>query len=923
MSYAAPERATTSRRGDSWALSRRAMLRLAGLPVETVHALRCPDSCRWADLVLDEEQRLTAAGAALSDLLHPLVKDHPDDGARRTLLRLRRDLFNNRMPLAPDGDLALLAPMSTRACEEVAAWFDARRALDELAAEGRYLLDRELPATRAALRELAGEERLRLGLLLASPTLEAQLDRFVRTDPARPDKRARKIERSLLAYLYRTACKTSPFSTFTGVALGEFRPEAEAEAEAARDGAGLTLPDSWSSHPRLNTVVLGRLAERIVADPARRVDLPLAPASGWVRDDDRVRYVRRWVAAGDDTAAVTFDAVRDQLFYLRRSGTLERMLALFEDRGTMRHQELVDWLDADTGAGPQECARYLATLLDLGMMQVPTLHTDVHSPDPLRSFRAALAALDRPWSREAAAALDGPIACIDRYASADTGTRRQLLTELRGGLAAALEAAGDGGVTLPQTLLYEDVRVGDEPVPMDGGFWDTDVAEPLRRLEQVMPAFDLTLPQRITFTGFFVARYGRGGRCDDLLKLVHDFHEDFFDQYLTVVSRRKRFDDDGEYVPEENWLGLSRIGAVDRARRRFVEGMLRLWEGRDASADELHIGESLLTAVSEELETEDAAFTAQTHFLQPAAESGEPLLVLNQSFGAMSFPFSRFTHCFSAREEAGHGQAAAGRGLSDELRDTVRRLQPEDTVFAELTGGPVSSNLNLHGRLADYEIVCPGETSSLPEEYRIRLDDLYLEHEEGEDRLVLRSKRLGLAVVPLYFGYLVPIALPEIPRTLLLLSPTSRAKWDPWDGIPEGAPRQGVTFRPRVRHGPIVLSRRSWQTRVGDLPLPSSHASEDEAFLAWHRWRRLHRIPRRVFAAFHSVAAGGASKPQYVDFDSPLSLSAFAGLAKEPEAVVVLREMLPDEDDLPARSARGHHVAETAVETFTSRKPLR
>lgn len=38
------------------------MLRVAGLPIDTVRALRCPESRRWADTVLAEEERLRAAG---------------------------------------------------------------------------------------------------------------------------------------------------------------------------------------------------------------------------------------------------------------------------------------------------------------------------------------------------------------------------------------------------------------------------------------------------------------------------------------------------------------------------------------------------------------------------------------------------------------------------------------------------------------------------------------------------------------------------------------------------------------------------------------------------------------------------------------------------------------------------------------------
>lgn len=86
----------------------------------------------------------------------------------------------------------------------------------------------------------------------------------------------------------------------------------------------------------------------------------------------------------------------------------------------------------------------------------------------------------------------------------------------------------------------------------------------LRAVEGVLPMFDLTLPHRITLHGFFVARYGRGGRCDDLLGLVHDFHEDVFDQYVSFTAKRTAFDENGEYVPEENWLVGPSCGASTR-----------------------------------------------------------------------------------------------------------------------------------------------------------------------------------------------------------------------------------------------------------------------------------------------------------------------------------------------------------------------
>ncbi|UED87396.1 lantibiotic dehydratase [Streptomyces profundus] len=884
-------------------LGPRFVLRVAGLPVDAVRALRSPAARDWADEVLAERERLRAAAESLGDLLHDLVAGRDDEAVRRALLKLRREVFNLRLPRNPDAALALVASVDPEAAPPLARWLSERATLAEAEAAGDALLTAELTRTRAALRELLAEERLRDGVLLASPALDGQLDAFAGTPPNRADKRGRKIERSLLAYLYRTARKTSPFSTFTGVALGRLAEEGQGPGAAAVAG-------DWRGHPRLNVLAVGRIADAVVADPARRADLPVAPAPGWGLDEDRVRYVRRWVTAGDDDTAVTFDTVKDRLFFLRRSGVLDRMLALFDRAEQVRYGEVAAWLAKDLDAAPDEVERYLAALLDVGMVRVPCLSLQAHDTDPLVAFQRSLRTLERPWAVRVANALDGPADCLRRFPAADPAGRRALLAELRGQLADIQRELGIAEPRVPRTVLYEDTVAPEVTAGRDA--WTEALAEPLRSVERVLPAFDLTLPQRLTFRGFFLARYGAGGRCDDLLKLIHDFHEDFFDQYLSFTSRRTAFNAKGDYVPEENWLGLPQLRAVDAARRTFVDGVRARWAARqEAGTDgELVLDDGLFDATEAELGALPREPAHHSHHVQLAGE--EPLVVLNRSYGGLHFPFSRFTHCFDDGDARG--------ALSVELREHARRLQPPGAVFAEVTGGPVTSNLNLHGRLTDYEIVCPGETSSVPADRQLRLEDLSIVHDKDTDRLSLRSARLGCEVIPVYLGYLVPLALPEVPRTLLLLSPTSMAPLDVWGGVPEAEPERGVTRRPRVRYGRLVLARRSWRAPAEVLP-PRAAGSGDAAwFLSWQRWRREHGLPARVFATVKDSAARGATgaKPQFVDVDSPLSLLAFEGLLRSNEAVVTFREALPDEEGPHLRTERGAHVMELAVETATS-----
>ncbi|WP_329100874.1 lantibiotic dehydratase family protein [Micromonospora sp. NBC_01699] len=886
------------------------VLRVAGLPVTAVRRLRSPTTSEWADEVLRREHRLAARGAELSEALHGLVKANEDELSRRRLLTLRRQVFQNVLPADPAGAVELVGSADDPVASRLSGWLRDRRELAELRDAGAAVLADELARNRDELRLLVDEPRLRLGLLVASPVLAGQLRELPAGDGAR-DKRARRLERSVLSYLYRTACKTSPFSTFTAVGLGRFTTEPTTPVESTTtagptttaEGDRIDLPGAWTSRVRLNVVVLGRLVELVMADPGRRADLPVELTAGWRHDDDRIRYVRHWVTTGDDDAPVSFDSIRDRLFFLRRSGLLDRLIGLFAERPALRCGDLLRWLADEQGAAPQECERYLSALLDLGMLQVRCLRTDVHTPDPLRALRDALRDVDRPWATGLAGRLDGLVRYLDRYPAADVETRRRLLADLRADLGEIARDLGAPAAPIPQALLYEDVAVDGGPARLDLDRWERLIGPGLAAVERILPAFDPILAHRLTLKGFFVARFGVGGRCDDVLKLVEDFHEDLYRQYVSYTADRRPYDEHGAYLPEENWLGLPGITALDDARQLFAGHLRTLHAGHPPGAD-LHLDDRVVAEVAARLEPLRGPFVAQSHFVQLVAREPDPLVVLNQSYGGLSFPFSRFTHCF-------------GPDLADRLRRHARLVAPEGAVLAEVTGGAASTNLNLHGRLVDHEIVNPGETSCAPPERQLPLGDLTVTHDVGADRLVLRSRRLGREVIPLYFGYLIPVALPEIARTLLLLSPASTGHLDVWAGVPAGEAHAGVTTRPRVRYGHVVLSRRSWHAYAAELPIRVPGTPEHEWFLGWRRWRLTHALPRQVFVTVHQPggATGRPAKPQYLDFDSVLSLVALEGLVKTRQARLVLREMLPAEDQLHVHSDLGTHVAELAVQT--------
>jgi len=904
-------------------LAPRFMARFSGLPFDAVAGLRQPRSIEWAVQLIDLRNRLEEHGRMISDELAQLVKSNEDTAFRRLLLNTRRQLFTCDRP--KDGR-AVAARIGGHTGAALNEWLDRHEELTVRLADP--VVDQELAAAKAHLRTLGHEPRLRQALILASPTLDEHLSSYLDADPGKLSKRQRRIERSLVEYTYRCASKTSPFSSFTGVAVGEFDTHCD-------ERYALTVDERWTDHTQLNIAVLGRIGELILQQPQLRPDLPVELVTGLSTEADRIRYVRRKVSQGDNTASASFDSVTENMFFLKQGNGLETLIRICGAEGRLPYGRLLDLFAEHLKVGQEDCDRFLSTLLRLGLLSVPALAVDIHSGDPVSSFADSVRGIGLDWSQRLAAGLDEVARLVHGYCGAPIASRRGTLEEIRERLGRLQLELGAEAVSLPRTLVYEDTRAAAVPVRLDGQQFANEVCSDLVALSRIMPIFDVAMPHRLTLRGFFLARYGLGGRCEDLLELVTDFQEDLYHYYVQVAGASVRFAPDGTFRPTENWLDQLEITAIDGALQLFSARMRTLVATEPGAAQpaEVEIDDAFVTAVAAELRPVAAGFRPESHFVQLNDTGARPTAVLNRSWGGVSFPFSRFTHDF------------ADLGLAEQLREWHQEIQPEGAIFAEVTGGAARTNLNLHGRLTDYEIVCPGETSTTPTDRQIALADMSLRHDTASGRLVLHCARLDREIIPVYFGYLVPAALPDVARTLLLLAPSAMVAIDPWGGVPKSAETAGVTQRPRVRHGSVVISRRSWTARADALPRRLPGVSTAQWFLEWQRWRRTHGVPAQAFVTLRGAGAAepagstqatdgpaaetaeGAErpmrrqKPHFLDFESALSLQLFEHLLNEEHvAAAVISEMLPGPDGLHARSQRGAHITELVVETIAGHR---
>ena len=286
--------------------------------------------------------------------------------------------------------------------------------------------------------------------------------------------------------------------------------------------------------------------------------------------------------------------------------------------------------------------------------------------------------------------------------------------------------------------------------------------------------------------------------------------------------------------------------------------------------------------------------------------------------------FSRFAH----------GLHQADPSVVPALAQVLRRAAPAGSVLAELRGGYETTNLNIHPVVTDFELVCPGDTSPRERARQLHLDELEIRHDPEADELYLWSERLGARVIPIYLGFLMPMALPEIQQVLLCFSPAGMAQLDLWAGTGVPVPPDEVSHYPRLALGNLVLQRRMWKVPSACFPQRPARADDATYYAAVQAWRTKHGIPERVFAHVDFAAAATPSpddgdevlddaggrkasrKPLAVDFASWFSVMLLEHLVASAQSRLVITEALPSSEELWLEDEHDAYVSELLLEVY-------
>lgn len=193
-----------------------ALIRSATQPIRKVSGLRLTRSMELLERARKKKAQLNARAERLANSIYSVVPECDGKDLRRAVIQLRRDLFNSRRPDLGAIDLdALNAIQDSDLSKRLIEYRNQWESFEELEAQAASAHRDELASLCSKVWALLEDRKFSRAVLGANGKFLARAWRH--KGKRMKAKQKRRIERTLVNYLTRSACKTSPLGSFMRV----------------------------------------------------------------------------------------------------------------------------------------------------------------------------------------------------------------------------------------------------------------------------------------------------------------------------------------------------------------------------------------------------------------------------------------------------------------------------------------------------------------------------------------------------------------------------------------------------------------------------------------------------------------------------------------------------------------------------------
>ncbi|MFJ9612366.1 lantibiotic dehydratase [Streptomyces noursei] len=829
----------------------------------------------WARIEESRRLREDCARRAgdVSDRLAGCVP-HVDASVRAELVRLRRDIYNQRAEPAARR-LGVVEPhLDADTLAGVREWSDLVQRTRRCEDEARTLFEDRMRSARAGFARILEHDSMARSIQLSGEQLYESLRRYTSGEmgSVKPS-RSRVLESSLVNFAYRAALKPSPFGRFTEV--GAFPPDLPE--------VGTAVPESRAySTSTLNRVLVNWLAAGLRrADGG--IDLCKVLLNSSLRvDDKKIEFIG--LVPDSSEYGLSESVVR-----LKRDKVVDCLLTVLAS-GTASVPEVLRALTVLTGSDATSRKALRA------MMRIELLYVSPGFDEQDPEYSEKVAGVLRTGTTRPVSVLSGHL-----------DTLREVETELsdapaekRGLLLKAAEHAltdiaevckmDPPPAEISRAPVYEDLWTPDRPATwsQDAVAASVPALESLWRLSSLL---DYGHTKRLGMYHFAATTYGDRETVPFLT---------FFDRLVSLSESEQDAVFWGHESAAAEVFVAQRAQALRDIGEQLVpeDGVVRMTPEALKAA---------CAGVEDCVDPDSITFRVQF-----AGGTPSPDVVVNGVLTGYGVYFSRFSSFVQ-------GSAADDWTLRTAVREHLRKAFPGQVDLNMVAG----LNFNLHPPLTDRVLNYPGTWPTAPEMRAYSLDRLAIRIDHANRGVLLWDPELDERVHLAPMNFMLPIVVPVLYNLLEVLSPTIRYNYAPMDDIGRAMGHRGYPgSSPRLVVGDVVASRRTWTVPARDIPeLVELSKDSYPALLRFDQWRRERGLPQHAFVLtqrldeynllsgqveeiprdwsdFRHLTRASVHKPMYVDFRNPYLVRSFAKSALTRDDVYAsIRECVPAPDE--------------------------
>ncbi len=844
------------------------LVRLGGLHFDYIAELGLSERLKL-DNILSEKLNLERQKHLLLGELELLIQKIEDYPAKFYLKVIRRDIFNNRkIKLKNFSYTGKFQDNFKKLIEEVRAYKLSLEAFEKLKEAFESFYNAELLRCRTFLQSMELPAALTKGLQLASSSLLQRIEQYRLKRGERINKKIIQTEHKLLQFLTRICAKTSPFSSFTTLALISLEHK---------------IKNQNKRRVSINNSVFRLFKDILIHYPPFFADFPIRLNTSILRQEDSWRFLL-------NTRNI------ESVQRMEASGIIDLIIEILqEDTNTQSFNQLINSLLEAVDADAEALSSYLLTLIDYGLIEWAWPFSGL-DPDWFSKLVALLEHYQDPLLVELKEALEELLNCKNVFAKGELSERaksqqsayelleilhRKLIEEtrleekVRVNTKTDLQHIISTGLNIKkEQLFYEDVSADFSPdfsgIPVEAMLREADAL--INHLGDYY--FDVPREKLLTF---FKNNYDEGLSVD-----LVSFYEDYFKNPIMELP--------------------SGASQMSEKRKNYAVEMRKA--GDWLNDEEFHLPIELFS----DKPTNKNIHPSKSSLIQLCRIDDREKVFMDTAIMGYGKMFGRFLSLFPDE-------------LTVSIKKKNRSIRQREEVWVENVDASIF-NPNIHPALLDYEINMPGSQNNLPEEQQISVTDLYIRLDPKEDRLLLFHKKENKIVRIFDFGFEALDNRSPLYRILATFR-YDLVGMDLLSGILENSLEKElapeVIFQPRISVGDyLIIRRKSWKIAIEALPFKQPNETEMEFFLKINFWRKQFNMPAKVFIVIDAYeyaesipkAKTDNYKPQFIDFESILLVQLFSKLIKKVPKFLKIEEMLPDLN-------RGDIVQEYLVEWET------